>query len=163
MERQAPVMLAVKGMKGDDHTATHIAVEYNDSTGFAKMRCGWEGFVSGFYLAPTLRQGVALLGHDLCTSCERAMEKEKSVFELEDMFFITGRGTCVTGWVTGLVHAGDTMTSGEQTTQIRGVERHPTMNADTRIDRRTVGLLVEGALEDYAPGTRWVIEPKESE
>jgi hypothetical protein len=156
-------MLAVKGTKGDGLTATHIALEYNDSTGFVKTRCGWEGFVSGFYLAPSLKQGVALLGHDLCTSCDRAMEKEKSVFELVDVFFITGRGTAVGGWVTGLVHAGDTMTSGEQTTLIRGVERHPTMNAEKRTERRTVGLLVEGALEDYVPGTRWVIEPKESD
>lgn len=76
MASRAPVMLAVKGMKGDEHTATHIALDYNDRTGFAKMKCGWEGFVQGFYLAPDLKRGLALLGWPLCSSCERAVNKE---------------------------------------------------------------------------------------
>lgn len=70
-------------------------------------------------------------------------------FELVDTFVITGRGTVVTGHVTGLVRAGDHMRSGDQRTEIRGVERHLVHGADTETRRRKVGLLVEGAPSDY--------------
>lgn len=81
-------------------------------------------------------------------------------FELADTFTILARGTCVTGHVTGLVHAGDSMRSGDQVTLIKGVEQHPVIGADTRTDRRPIGLLVEGDEGDYLRGTHWLITPK---
>lgn len=68
------VMLAVRTAKSP---ATHIALDYNDKSGIARMKCGWEGFVQSVYVAPTLAQGLELLGWPLCTSCERENSKQK--------------------------------------------------------------------------------------
>lgn len=67
-------MLAVRT---DKSPACHVALDYDDKTGKARMKCGWEGFVQGVFVAPTLKRGLYILGFPLCTQCERELAKEK--------------------------------------------------------------------------------------
>lgn len=150
------VMLAVRTGKSP---VSHVALDYNDGDGKARMRCGWEGFVQGVFVAPNLTKGLDILGWPLCSGCER--EINTSFFEVVDMFTIKGReGVVLTGPIIGLVHVGEEMKCGDRTVKIKGVERHPVPGADKKTERRPVGLLVDGTPEDYERGSSWTIKRK---
>lgn len=79
-------------------------------------------------------------------------------FKCLDVFEISNRGPALSGIIQGLVHPGFFLVRGDRRVKIRGVENYAVPGAIEATGRRTIGLLVEGAVEDYATGTYWDIE-----